>query len=427
MTMRAAVKYILLTTLMIPGALCAQVAEMARSFPGTDGPASCEAHFTYEQDTSNILVFNFYDQSSGDITGYFWDFGDGSTATGPVLSHAFPAIGTYKVCLTITNDDTLNFCSDSVCVIIDLAPQPTYLIGGLLYAGNFPINNPFNTEDYGYAYLYRLLEGVVIPVDTVLFDTLGYYYFLNIPAGDYLVKAGLKTNSSHFSSYLPGYYKTESGWNEADTLSVTADYFMANVHMDPLADLLPGTGNIEGYVMADDPMASITRIRDCEVVLYDSSGLPVKCTYTDGSGAFLLDFLPEGKYSLKAEYTGLYSDIVQISLDAIHPALDSVEVRLHYSPQGIGSSGDAVSFGVNIFPNPASGELTIAIRSDKVQEIHYQLINSLGQTLLQKDLRIPAGNSLEKVCISGTHPGIYILRISNLRTGETVPERVVIR
>lgn len=426
--MKATITLILLTVFFLPGALQGQGINTGQKIPGNDGPASCEANFTYEQDTTDLLVFNFYDHSSGTISDYTWDFGDGSTGSGQVVSHAFPGIGTYKVCLTVSNSDTLSFCSDSMCVIIDLAPpQPTYLLGGLLYAGNFPINNPFNTGDFGYAYLYRLLDGEILPVDTIQFDTLGYFYFLNVPAGDYLLKAGLKQNSSNFSSYLPGYFEHFSGWIEADTLRITADYFMAHVHMAMLVDLPSGLGNIEGYVVADVPTTVRARIGNCQVTLGDSLGRPVRCTYTDGTGSFRFDYLPDGNYILTAEYTGLYSDIVQVRIDPVQPVLDNIEVVLHDSPQGIGPAGKPASFDVSIFPNPASGELNIAIRSDKVQEIQYRMINALGQTILQKDLRVQAGNSLEQAAVSGIPPGIYILRISNIQTGETVPERVLIR
>ena len=426
--MRATLKYIILTLFILPLTMNGQGVSAGQKIPGNDGPASCEANFTYEQDTTDLLVFNFYDHSSGTISDYSWDFGDGSTGSGQVVSHAFPGIGTYKVCLTISNSDTLNFCSDSMCVIIDLAPpQPAYLLGGLLYAGNFPINNPFNTGDFGYAYLYRLLEGRILPVDTIQFDTLGYFYFLNVPAGDYLLKAGLIQNSNNFSSYLPGYYEHFSGWTVADTLHISADYFMANVHMAMLVDLPSGQGDLEGYVIADHPSTVRARIGNCQVTLSDSLGRPVRCTYTDVTGAFSFGNLPDGNYSLAAEYTGLYSDIVQVTVDPVQPVTDSIEVVLHDSPQGIGPAVQPASFDVSIYPNPASEELNIAIRSDKTQEIRYRLIDALGQTILQKAFRVQAGNSLEQTAVGGLSPGIYILRVSNIQTGETVPKRVLIR
>jgi PKD repeat protein len=40
----------------------------------------------------------------GTVTGYAWDFGDGATATGRTVTHAFPSAGTRSVTLTVTDD-----------------------------------------------------------------------------------------------------------------------------------------------------------------------------------------------------------------------------------------------------------------------------------------------------------------------------------
>ena len=41
--------------------------------------------------------------AEGPVAGYAWDFGDGSTATGPTASHAYGASGSYPVRLTVTD------------------------------------------------------------------------------------------------------------------------------------------------------------------------------------------------------------------------------------------------------------------------------------------------------------------------------------
>ena len=61
----------------------------------TSGPAGTS--FTFNGSAS-------YD-SDGTITSYAWQYGDGSTDTGSVVSHVYTVAGTYTVRLTVTDDD----------------------------------------------------------------------------------------------------------------------------------------------------------------------------------------------------------------------------------------------------------------------------------------------------------------------------------
>ncbi len=57
--------------------------------------------------TPYLYRFTAYDSedAEGLIIGYSWDFGDGSTTSGPYAEHPFTAAGTYLITLTTTDDD----------------------------------------------------------------------------------------------------------------------------------------------------------------------------------------------------------------------------------------------------------------------------------------------------------------------------------
>jgi len=79
------------------------------------GMNDCEANFYYVQDNLNELTINFFDSSSGLITYWFWDFGDGdfSEETNPIHTYSDPGI--YQVCLSVFSDSLGFFCSDTYC------------------------------------------------------------------------------------------------------------------------------------------------------------------------------------------------------------------------------------------------------------------------------------------------------------------------
>ncbi|MBU1852656.1 MAG: PKD domain-containing protein, partial [Candidatus Omnitrophica bacterium] len=61
-----------------------------------------------------------------DKLSYKWDFGDGTTAEGPRVSHAYKEIGVYKAVLVVT-DDSGTRCDasiDTVVATINAEPVP---------------------------------------------------------------------------------------------------------------------------------------------------------------------------------------------------------------------------------------------------------------------------------------------------------------
>ncbi|MDF2955116.1 MAG: PKD repeat domain protein [Candidatus Alkanophagales archaeon MCA70_species_2] len=130
------------------------------------------ANFTYYPEKPVVDQSVTFDASSsydpdGTIVSYEWDFGDGATASGVVVTHAYSAAGSYTVTLTVTDDDGAEN-STSVLVTV-LPPTPgvsvstdryEYTAGDIMLI-NLTLRNPtgewrhvrflwrFDVPDYG--------------------------------------------------------------------------------------------------------------------------------------------------------------------------------------------------------------------------------------------------------------------------------------
>lgn len=83
--------------------------------------STIEADWSSSVDGLNV---SFTDESTGDVVGYLWDFGDGSTSTDANPSHEYAAAGEYTVCLTINSSCDI----DSICATVTTCnlPVPTF-------------------------------------------------------------------------------------------------------------------------------------------------------------------------------------------------------------------------------------------------------------------------------------------------------------
>ena len=61
--------------------------------------------YTGNVGTSITFLGNGSTDSDGEITAYEWDFGDGTTKNGSIVTHTYTSEGNYTVTLTVTDDD----------------------------------------------------------------------------------------------------------------------------------------------------------------------------------------------------------------------------------------------------------------------------------------------------------------------------------
>lgn len=386
---------------------------------------SCVAAFSYVQDTSNKLIVNFTNESVGLITDYFWNFGDGSVFHGENPSHAFPYPDVFTVCLTVTNTDTIHPCLDSVCVTINLTPLPVFRLGGLLYAGNFPINNPHNTGDFGFSYLYRYENMGLVPVDTVLFDSLGYFWFPAVTQGAYCLKAGLRGPSSRALEFLPAYYRNNLFWDEADTIWLNSDIYNADIRMLPGREITAGSGSIHGRILMRETPVNTTPIPEGQVILADQEGNPYFCLYSDASGVFQFDQIPYGSYQVFGEYTGKYSQKIDLILDVQTPSVDSLEIQISSSVSAIPAHDTYAPLSVKCYPNPVSDILNIQYDVQKPVQFTLSLSDPLGKEMALGSHKYSAGHFFEILDISELHPGVYTLFIRGLDTPWVSVKKVI--
>lgn len=87
-------------------------------------PPTARANGPYSAVAGESIAFTASGSSDGDgtIVSYAWDFGDGSTGTGPAPVHAYQASGTYDVVLTL-RDDIGATASDSTVADIELPTE----------------------------------------------------------------------------------------------------------------------------------------------------------------------------------------------------------------------------------------------------------------------------------------------------------------
>lgn len=80
-------------------------------------PPPCEINFTFDIPNYPTYVFraDTFNQKAGT---YVWDFGDGTVAVGPVVTHTFPLGNTYQVCLNYQSTDSS--CLASVCKLVEV-------------------------------------------------------------------------------------------------------------------------------------------------------------------------------------------------------------------------------------------------------------------------------------------------------------------
>ena len=272
-------------------------------------------------------------------------------------------------------------------------------IGGHLFAGAYPINNPVSTGDTGIVYLYRLINNYLIPIDTTEVTTFGYFTFSQILPGEYVLKANLSPNSTRYKDFFPTYYTSSLKWNLCDHLKVKdTSAYEVNINLVQTVDSLSGPASMIGFVVQSTKDMGFKKLANAEIILFDVNMFPLIYTFSDINGNFSFLDLPFGTYNLMAESAGKFPALLKVTLDENHPVFDSLVLEvLSHAPMNIVTLNRNPRIeSIPVFPNPTRGNINLVLRSGEPENLIIEIYSMTGQKVYLNNCQI---NGIKSVSV----------------------------
>ncbi len=372
-----------------------------------------QANFNVVCDPSgnNPMEIQFFNTTnSQNIISFLWNFGDGhfSTLQSPV--HVYSEPGVYRVNLTVTVPATpfSNLIESTITKVINVTFKAYYPFGGQIFAGYFPI-------DHAAAYLYKVEQTKIIPIDTAIFnDTLGYYLFPQLIEGKYFVKVDMLPNSNLYNEFLTTYYSNSIMWEDADTIFHYSPYFQYDIDMVPASVMTFGPGGIQGGISFGNGKGPACNV---EILLLDNNNLPMGVTHSDENGLFNFNDIAFGTFKVHAEVTGKNTLPVTLTLNGNSPVFEDVQLFIqgdYVSGQVNAISENDFTGGIGeVFPNPASGNIRFTVAFNEANLLKTAIYNNNGQLIRNAEQNIYPGQSTVDIDLSGLSNGLYLLKISD--------------
>ena len=368
------------------------------------GPSDCQANFYFYSDsTGTDHVVHFFDISTGNPTGWSWNFGDPPSGPNNVSSqqnpvHIFSSTGTYTVCLSITaNGSSSSYCRDLVI------PDSVYThqLYGQVFAGAFPLQQ-------GLAMIFSLdtNQSSVPFVEVSTIDSNGVYYFIQVPDGNYVINAIPKAPDG----YLPTYFGDVITWEQATQITLGTANNPYTINLVPAGALVPGSGSASGQI--NTGKTSISLIDKITMTLLDINKNPISFSRVSSSGAFDFPSLDFGTYYLHPEITGITSELVMIEITPAKPHADVIMTFTGNSIIGINNLLKGINSCI-VYPNPVNDNVNVSFKTSEPMLLSFEIINMTGDIVLRVQKHLETGSNSITLSTGSLDSGIYSLRISS--------------
>ncbi|HEY9114698.1 MAG TPA: T9SS type A sorting domain-containing protein [Bacteroidales bacterium] len=373
-----------------------------------------QARFKYSQrNNESRFSFRFTDLSNNEnISSWHWDFGDGNESTEKNPDHIFATSGLYKVKLTVAAQIFGKQKISSISMYLYVSEQSYFHMGGHCFAEYFPI-------DKGKAFLYFIDEyQKFIPVDTATFDTLGYYYFYEIPEGEYCIKVQPEITSEYYGTMLPTYYGDKVFWEMAVHISHHQTNWEYDIHLAEGHDTNLGKCNISGNVAYGDTLSSsrISPAKGVDFFLLNEEGSILSSHYSDEKGNFSFEKIASGNYWLTVDVPGFERKTKFIELNDENTDVSNLEIIIENGDVNMSVENNVFSnFSTlgKIYPNPARDEVNIELSATANSSLTIEILDSQGRLLQTENMVLQEGNTTVKLSTSSLKSGNYLIMVKS--------------
>jgi len=387
------------------------------------GGGGCQAYFYGMPSVLQLPnTYDFFDYSSGNVTNWLWDFGDGTTSTqqNPTHTYANTGAGFYLVCLTVEEYDPITqalICTDNYCDSIYLMNQPSSCIAD------------FYAQDLGN--------------NEAIFTNLSYPQTGTTWFGfaEVYIDFGDGTNALNIGGTINHTYPNDGTYYvcvevvESDSSGnvICTDFYCDSVTVTSGA--IPCQANFcwqQDSVVVWNPNGGTTGIMSNVYTFCDLS-TPVGMIQSwqwdmgdNGVGQYLQNTSSSSQIPIyEFDTNGVYNvclTIVTMGGQCTSTTCDSVDFLMM---QGQTSVEETHAFEtLKLYPNPANDKLTVNLISNTSGKLYIRLVNMVGQTLSYEDITIFNGAINHSLDISEIKNGIYSVEV--VLNGEKQYQRLVI-
>ena len=277
-----------------------------------------------------------------------------------------------------------------------------YSMGGHVFTDKFPIT-------LGKVLLYTEEDPYTV-IATAYIDTLGYYYFYRIEAGNYYVNAGLESDDPNYGLFFPTYYPSSYTFIDAQVIQLEEtnwEYDIDLIFNDTTSTI--GPGKIGGTIrtIGEKPVLS-----DVDVLLFDEEMQPVKHIPTNHLGQFSFENLQYGTYIIYPQIAGMITNPIEVTINSANTFHENVEITVENGYISNTINEALINEGsFMFFPNPASSQINIQFSTTGNESVKTRISDISGRIIFEESSSLTSSNYSNTLTVDNWNNGYYILEI----------------